>query len=192
MGIWIMFLLLVGVLCGRFYSQDKERGILRRIGFAPVRAGSYLAAHGGFTFLLCFVPALLTVGIEGSILGNGLGLSLPSWALVLACTAALASSFSLFVGTLLPDEDRAVNVASMATLFTTLLSGSFVAPQVQGKVLRAVSTFMPQRAIMEITAGLEGGRVALIAPLSVLLAAVVAFSVVAYLLTASRLRRSRG
>ncbi len=191
MGIWLMFLLLVGVMCGRFYAQDKERRMLHRLGQAPVRAGTYLAAQGIFTFLLCFVPALLTVLVEGALMGNGLGLSLPAWLLVLGCTAALASTFALLIETLMPDEDQAVSVASMATLFTTLLSGSFIAPAAQGGLLRAVSTIMPQRAIMELTGKLEAGDARIGASVAIVVAVIAAFGLTAYLVTASRLRRGK-
>ena len=166
MGIWLMFLLIAGVFGGRGYVQDKERRILPRIANTPIRVGAYLGAQGLFTFLLCLVPPLLIVSVEGFILGNGLGLGVASWTLVLACTAALASAVSLLVNAVMPDEDQAASVASMAALFTTLLSGSFIAPAAQGRLLRGVSTIMPQRAIMDVTAALESGGSGLIAPLS--------------------------
>ena len=191
MGIWLMFLLTVGALCGRFAAQDRERRMLGRLSATPATPGFYLAANGIATFLLCFVPALLTVLVEGALRGDGVGLPAAAWVLVLGCTAALAAAFSLLVDTLLPDEDQAVMVAGMATLFTTLLSGSFIAPAAQGRILRAVSTVMPQRAIMELTGRLESGDAAIGAPLGIVAAVIAGFCLAAYLVTVSRLRRGK-
>jgi ABC-2 type transport system permease protein len=192
MGIWIMFLLIVGVLCGRFLVQDKERGILARLALTPMRPATMLLAHGLYAFLLTVVPPFLMVGIEGALRGDGLGMGLPGWALVLGCTGALAASFALLIDTLLPEEDQAVNVASMTMLFTSLLSGSLIAPQSQGALLRAVSTVMPQRAIMRLTAVLSATGSVDIGQLTLVLGEAAALCLCAYLVTAGRLRRGKG
>jgi hypothetical protein len=188
MGYLVIVILEMGVIGALLLMEDREWKLTSRVAAGVPGLGGYLVSHGTFVFAVCFLPAFIIIVAQGAIMGTGLGLSIASWALLLGITSILGAAFAILVAVASPDEDQGATVAQMIIIFSTLLSGSFIASSDQGPALKFFASAMPQKSLMDLCAALEcSGSV--IRPLIVLGAYIVALILGAILVMRSRLQR---
>jgi ABC-2 type transport system permease protein len=156
MGYLIVVLFELGVIGSRLLMEDREWKLTGRVAAATPGLRVYIASHGAFVFALCFLPAFILIVGQGMVMGTGLGLDVAGWALLLGVTALLGAAFAILVAVASPDEDQGSTVAQMIIIFTTLLSGSFIAVSDQGPTLKFLAAAMPQKYLMDFCAALEG------------------------------------
>lgn len=188
LGYLVIVILEMGVVGALFLMEDREWKLTSRVAAAVPGLGGYLASHGIFTFAVCFLPAFILIVAQGAIMGTGLGLSVASWVLLLSVTSLLGAAFAILVAVVAPDADQGATIAQMIIIFSTLLSGSFIASSDQGPALKFFAAAMPQKSLMDLSAALEDSGSA-IRPLIVLGAYIVALILGAILVMRGRLQR---
>jgi hypothetical protein len=161
MGYLVVVILELGVIGVLLLMEDREWKLTGRVVAAVPGLGGYIASHGAFVFALCFLPAFVLIVGQGAVMGTGLGLNAWAWALVLGATALLGASFGLLVAVMAPDEDQGATIAQMLIVFSSLLSGSFIATTDQGPLLKFFAAAMPQKSLMDLCAALENPGTAL-------------------------------
>lgn len=195
MGYLVIFILELGVVGALLLMEDREWKLTERVAAAVPGLGRYIASHGVFVFALCFLPAFILIVAQGAIMGTGLGLDVAKWALLLGVTSLLGAAFAILVAVASPDADQGATVAQMIIIFSTLLSGSFIATTDQGPALKFFASAMPQKFLMDLCAALESsgdaleGSLSVARPLIALDAYIVALILGAVLVMRGRLRR---
>ena len=155
MGYLVIVILELGVVGALLLMEDREWKLTGRVAAAVPGLGGYIAGHGAFVFTLCFLPAFILIVAQGAIMGTGLGLGIGGWVLILGVTAFLGTAFAILVAVASPDEDQGATVAQMIIIFSTLLSGSFIASSDQGPALKLFAEAMPQKFLMDLCAALS-------------------------------------
>lgn len=138
------------------YPEDRNLGMLRRILMTSANTGSYLAAQLVFTFTSVYVPTYAAILLAKLCLGLELRYSLGEMALLLMILTLLATTFSLFISTVL---NRNINLTTSGiSIVTCTLAGCFVSlPSSGSKLLIAIESILPQSAYMVMVHGIEFG-----------------------------------
>lgn len=166
MGWLVINILFLGIISVLLLMQDREWKLTARVAAVVPGLEKYLASYGVYVFAVCFLPAFVLIVGQGVVMGTGLGLAVGQWALLLGVTALLATSFAVLMAVLSTDEDQGATMAQMIVIFSSLLSGSFIATADQGPVLRFCAAAMPQKLVMDLCAAL-GGSGSIIRPLAI-------------------------
>lgn len=156
LGYLTLFLLLQGIMFIMPYSDDKECGVVKRIGTSPLPMHTYLAAHGASIFLLVFVPAFAVIALA-CLFGADTGFSLPQFALLLALISLLSTAFALLIASSVKRAENCSVVGSVCVLLTTLLCGSFFNVSSGRPVFDAVVSILPQKSFLTLVQGVERG-----------------------------------
>ena len=152
------FILLQGVMFMMPYSDDKESGVFRRIGNAPIRTTTYLAAHGASNFLLVFLPAYAVV-VAAKLFGANTGFSLLEFAGLLSLISLLSTVFALLVASAVKRAENCSVVGSVFVMLTTMLAGSFINFSSNRPVFDSIIRVLPQKSFLTLVQGVEQGRV---------------------------------
>jgi len=181
-GMGVQFVLMLALDGAMALLEQRRRGLFDRVRAAPVTRGTALAARGASGAILALGVLSVVMAVGMLLFGVRVRGSLGGFLLVLAATAAMASSFGLLVAALgrTPEATRGLGI--FATLVITVLGGAwfpaFLFPPWMDVATRAV----PTRWAMDgldgmLWRGLPFGEA--VAPAAALLAFTVAFALLA-------------
>lgn len=156
LGFMMMFLLMQGVLYARFFAEDKEKHLIRRIAMSPLPFGHYLLGHGLFIFLIIAVPSFLVLGVA-ALMGIDIGFSLPVYAGLIGVLALLATAFALFLNSFFEVADTANMLGSAIIILTSILAGSFYSLSKEATLFDKLLHLLPQKDFINFVNALEKG-----------------------------------
>ena len=158
LGYMLMFLLMQGILYARFFAEDKEKHMIKRVAMSPISFISYIAGHGAFVFLLTLLPSFAIV-VAAKLIGMNVGFSLPMYFVLIGVAALLATTFALFLNSFFCDADTANMVGSSAIVLTSILAGSFYSFSKGDNLFDKFTNIFPQKYYMNFVNVLEKGNV---------------------------------
>ncbi|MFC3746233.1 ABC transporter permease [Paenibacillus sp. GCM10012306] len=151
---FLMLFLLMSTFMNLFtFSEDREKGELKRVILSPVSLIGYLAAH----ILYCmsmFLPLFLALVVM-KLSGLAIGFTLVQYALLLLVISALGVSIALLLYTLFDKPDNASMLGNSVLALSTILSGSFYSFSQNNPVLDTIVSVLPQKQILNAAVNLE-------------------------------------
>ena len=155
LGFITMLILMQGVALSVLYPEERIKKTLCRVMCSPVSSMSYLSAQFIFTLLCLFIPTYIAICIIHLIFGINIGLSLGIMALLLFLVTLFATSFALFISTML---DRNTNlIATGISIITCILAGCFIPITTNNPVITWILKLIPQTEFMDIVHSIEFG-----------------------------------
>ena len=155
LGFITMLILMQGVALSVLYPEERIKKTLCRVMCSPVSSMSYLSAQFIFTLLCLFIPTYIAICIIHLIFGINIGLSLGIMALLLFLMTLFATSFALFISTML---DRNTNlIATGISIITCILAGCFIPITTNNPVITWILKLIPQTEFMDIVHSIEFG-----------------------------------
>jgi len=155
-GYMMMFLLLQGVLYARLFAEDKEKHMIERVIMSPIAFRHYLLGHAFFICLLIFIPSFVVI-LVAQLFGVKIGLSLLTYAGLIATLSILATGFSLMLNSFFRIADTANMLGSSLILLSSLLAGSFYSFSKEETVFDKLLHILPQKDFMDFVNALEKG-----------------------------------
>ena len=155
MGYAFAFMTLGYVFCGIFVAhsaiKEQKNGVYTRISLTRASTLKYYASKFVTTFIISLMIAVV-VSLCSIVLDvNDLGMSKPTYILIIFMQGLIFSSLSMLIGILLGDVMSA-NVAAFCTwCFSALLSGLYFPLNYTSTALKAISFMMPQKWFLEGT-----------------------------------------
>ncbi len=155
MGYAFAFMTLGYVFCGIFVAhsaiKEQKNGVYTRISLTRASTLKYYASKFVTTFIISLMIAVV-VSLCSIVLDvNDLGMSKPTYILIIFMQGLIFSSLSMLIGILLGDVMSA-NVAAFCTwCFSALLSGLYFPLNYTSTALKAMSFMMPQKWFLEGT-----------------------------------------
>ncbi|MBC3886733.1 hypothetical protein GH810_00170 [Acetobacterium paludosum] len=156
LGFMMMFLLMQGVLYARFFAEDKEKHLIKRIAVSPIPFIQYILGHGAFIFIIIAVPSFLVVG-AAALMGIDIGFSLPVYAGLIGVLALLATAFALFLNSFFDVADTANMLGSSIIVLTSILAGSFCSLSKEATLFDKLIHLLPQKDFINFIDALEKG-----------------------------------
>lgn len=156
LGFMMMFLLMQGVLYARFFAEDKEKHLIRRIALSPIPFWQYIMGHGVFIGIIIAVPSFLVVA-AAALLRIDIGFSLPVYAGLLGILALLATAFALFLNSFFDVADTANMLGSAIIILTSILAGSFCSLSQEATLFDKLLHLLPQKDFINFITALENG-----------------------------------
>lgn len=156
LGFMMMFLLMQGVLYARFFAEDKEKHLIRRIAMSPLPFSRYLLGHGLFILLIIAVPSFLVLGVA-ALMGIDIGFSLLVYAGLIGVLALLATAFALFLNSFFEVADTANMLGSAIIVLTSILAGSFYSLSKEATLFDHLLHLLPQKDFINFVNALEKG-----------------------------------
>lgn len=157
LGYLCMFVLLESIMFMSFFTEDKENRTFTRIVSSPIRIHHYLFAHFLFTFLIVYIQILLILIVEKIVFQVNIGFSYLEYSYLLAILVMIATSFSLFMSTIIETTDNTMMLSSSIIVFTSILSGSFFALKQNDGIVDWFVQILPQKQYLSIIDGVENG-----------------------------------
>lgn len=157
LGYLCMFVFLESIMFMSFFTEDKESGTFNRIATSPIRIHHYIFAQYLFTFLIVYVPTFLVLIIEKVMLQVDIGFSFLEYSYLLAILVMIATSFALFMGTIIETTDNTMMLSSSIIVFTTLLSGTFFTLKDKNGIVDWFVRILPQKQYLTFIDGVENG-----------------------------------
>ncbi len=194
LGYMMMFVFIQGLLYMMMYSEDREKGTFKRIAVSPVSAGTYLAGHGIFNFLMVFLPVYLLIITAKIIFNIDIGLSYLQYAGLLGVLTLLSTCFSLLMSSVFRKADDSSMFGQLVSVLTSLLAGCFYSFDSTNGIMKRIVVILPQKNFLNLVYGLEGGKsISSFIPQLVYLAVfTVIMAITASGLVKSNLRRGEG
>lgn len=157
LGYLCMFVLLESIMFMSFFTEDKENRTFTRILSSPIRSSNYLFAHYLFTFLIVYIPTFLTLIVEKMVFQVDIGFSYLEYSYLLAILVMIATSFALFMSTIIETTDNAMMLSSSIIVFTSILSGSFFILKKNDGIVDWFVQILPQKQYLSFIEGVENG-----------------------------------
>lgn len=155
LGFMTMLILIQGVALSVLYPEERIKKTLCRVMCSPISSMSYLSAQFIFTLLCLFIPSYIAICIIHLIFDIDIGLSLGIMALLLFLMTIFATSFALFISTIL---DRNTNlIATGISIVTCILGGCFLSITTNNPIITFILKFIPQTEFMDIVHSIEFG-----------------------------------
>lgn len=158
LGYLVMMIFIQGLLFMMMYADDKENGTFKRIGVSPVPAGTYLAGHGIFNFIMVFVPTYLVIVVCKLIFNINIGLSFFKYAWLLALITFLATSYSLLLSSIFKKTESSNMVGQAVAVLTSLLAGCFYSFDNAHSIMKKLVMVLPQKNFLLLIQGVEQGK----------------------------------
>lgn len=156
LGFMMMFLLIQGVLYARFFAEDKEKHLIRRIAMSPIPFIHYILGQGMFIFFMIAVPSFLVLG-AAALIGIEIGFSLPLYAGLIGILALLSTAFALFLNSFFDVADTANMLGSAIIILTSILAGSFYSLSKEATLFDKLLHLLPQKDFINFVNALEKG-----------------------------------
>lgn len=157
-GFIMMFLLIQGVLFARFFAEDKEKAMIKRVAMSPIAFTKYILGQAAFIAHIIFIPSFLII-LSANFIGINIGFSILQYAILLAIMSFLSTSFALFLNSFFCVSDTANMLGSALITLTTILAGSFYSFDKKETLFNKVLHVLPQKDFMNFTDALEKGNV---------------------------------
>ncbi|WP_020059618.1 ABC transporter permease [Bacillus sp. 123MFChir2] len=157
LGYLCMFVLLESIMFMSFFTEDKENRTFTRIVSSPIRISNYLFAQYLFTFLIVYAPTFLILIVEKVMFQMDIGFSFLEYSYLLAILVMIATSFSLFMSTIIETTDNTMMLSSSIIVFTTILSGAFFVLKDKNGIVDWFVRILPQKQYLSFIDGVENG-----------------------------------
>ncbi|MGG2092901.1 ABC transporter permease [Bacillus sp. S13(2024)] len=157
LGYLCMFVLLENIMFMSFFTEDKENRTFTRIVSSPIRISNYLFAQYLFTFLIVYIPTFLILIVEKVMFQVDIGFSFLEYSYLLAILVMIATSFALFMSTIIETTDNTMMLSSSIIVFTSILSGSFFALKQNDGIVDWFVRILPQKQYLTFIDGVENG-----------------------------------
>ncbi|MEH7460796.1 ABC transporter permease [Bacillus thuringiensis] len=157
LGYLCMFVLLESVMFMSFFTEDKENHTFTRTVSSPIRISNYLFAHFLFTFLIVYIPTFIILIVENIVFQVDIGFSYLEYSYLLAILVMIATSFALFMSTIIETTDNTMMLSSSIIVFTSILSGSFFAFKQNDGIVDWFVRILPQKQYLSIIDSFENG-----------------------------------
>lgn len=154
-GFLMMFILIQGSSMMFLFAQDKEQGQLYRIATAPIPFFSYLLVQVCFVFLFLFIPPVLVFSLISFFIPITLGFSAIIFVGLIALICLLATTFALFINTIVQSGDSANMLTSAFVVITSILAGCFYPFEPNNVIAKKCIDFLPQKIILNLSTQLE-------------------------------------
>jgi ABC-2 type transport system permease protein len=157
-GYMMMFLLMQGVLFARFFADDKEKQMIKRVVMSPISFTGYLLGHAVFVILLIMIPSFAIIA-AAKIIGVSIGFTLVEYALLIGLLAFLSTAFALFLNSFFCVSDTANMLGSSIIVLTSILAGSFYSFAKSSNVFNKILLLLPQKDFIQFADALEKDKV---------------------------------
>jgi len=155
-GFITMLIIIQGVTLYKFYYKEKG-GIAKRILSSNLSNEMYVFSHFMATFIMLFSPVATITLVAKEVLKIDTIVSGMELTFIIFILCLFAATFGLIISVCVKSDENAMMVGSMATIITTLLSGSFFEIS-DNKVVELISYIFPQKHILDFTIALENGN----------------------------------
>lgn len=156
LGFILMLVLMQGVALTTFYPEDRTIKAFRRILTAPISEKKYILSQAIFTYLALYIPSFVAIAATNILFRVDIGFNFRDLAILLAILIFLATSFAIFMASLL---DRNINlITSAISMITCVMAGSFITIGENNKVFNFICSLLPQKAYMTILHEIEIGQ----------------------------------
>jgi ABC-2 type transport system permease protein len=186
-SILAMALMQLGVFAAIPLVQQREKGILKRLGATPLARWKLVGSHVLERLIVAIIDAVLIIGIgmmlfDVQIVGNVL---MVAFLVLLGATAFLAIGYAL--AAFLKTEDQAAGVVQVVQIPMMFLSGIFFSFEFLPGFLQTVARFLPLTYLadalrQEMVHGTQ------VAPMSIDIAILAGWTIVCLVISARFLR----
>lgn len=155
LGYLTMFILMEGSIFMKFYSDDKNNGVLKRTLSSPVSMKAYLFAHCIFNFFMMYIPIMFILVVEKQLLNVNIGFSYFQYSYLLAILVFLSTAFGLFISSLIENTDDSMMMSNIVVILTSILGGSFNEITSKNGVVDKIVNLIPQKNYITLVQGIE-------------------------------------
>jgi ABC-2 type transport system permease protein len=157
-GYIMMFILIQGVLYARFFAEDKEKQMIKRVAISPIAFTNYLLGHAIFMIVIIMVPTFIVIA-AAKLFGAAIGFSLLHYAVLLLILSMMSTAFALFLNSFFCTADTANMLGSAIILLTSILAGSFYSFSKNRELFNKILHVIPQKDFINYVDALEKGAV---------------------------------
>jgi len=152
-GFTMMVILLLGVQMYAFYFEERK-GINKRIVSTNISYLKYILSHFIVVLIFLYVPVAVMVTISIYVFNIVTVLSILQVLAILFVLCFFATSFGMFLNTLVKTFETSMMFGNMTIILTTTISGGF-APVTDNKIFNTITQILPQKQIMDYIIALE-------------------------------------
>ncbi|THF73953.1 ABC transporter permease [Cohnella fermenti] len=186
-GFLILFMLTSSYSLTEFMSKERENRTFLRMMSSPVSSRIYVLANVTVNAIVLAVQIVLTLIFMEVVLGIDAGVPFGELTAILFLFALAAIGLSLLIVSFSSSNAASAALSNLVITPTCLLSGCFFPTDIMPDAVRRISSFLPQRWLLDSLDKLQGGERLSDLPLN--LAILVAFAAAFALIAAYRLSR---
>jgi ABC-2 type transport system permease protein len=157
----------------------REKGILRRLATTPVGPGRMLAAQLAMSMVVAVISAGLVLAVGRIVFGVALPDQFGSFVVAFLLSAAAVFAIGLFIAAVAPTGKSANSIGTLLFFPSMFFAGLWTPREVMPKLIQRIGDFTPLGAGERALHDAAGGHWINLLSLTVLVAYMVVFGVVA-------------
>ncbi|HLR34311.1 MAG TPA: ABC transporter permease [Tissierellales bacterium] len=158
LGYLIVPIFLQGLTYMKFFVEDRQGKMLKRIIAGHVNMGQYMVGHFLFSFIMVYMTSLFVLIIGKEVLKKDIGFGYGEYSYLLLVIVLLAISFAMFMTTIVEKLDNSMALSGTIIVLTSILSGSFNEVQTGNEFIAKVVSLFPQKQYLDMIQGVERGQ----------------------------------
>lgn len=158
LGYLIVPIFLQGLTYMKFYVEDRQDKMFKRIVASHVNIGQYMVGHFLFSFIMVYMTSLFVLIVGKEILRKDIGFGYGEYSYLLLIIVLLAVSFSAFMTTIVEKLDNSMALSGSIIILTSILSGSFSEVQTGNEFIAKIVRLFPQKQYLDMIQGIERGQ----------------------------------
>ncbi len=140
-GTAIMMLLFSVSGIGSSILEEKEKGTINRLLYAPLKPSSILYGKMFFAFFIAVLQLTLMFGFSGVIFGLDLSVNIPALILMIISTGFAVSSFGIFLAAIAKTRQQAQGISTLIILMMSAIGGSMVPLFIMPVIMKKIAVF---------------------------------------------------